>query len=514
MPPFQFAAAAYQARSTQLLAQQCINAFVETTPKDAKTPVPIYGTPGLSVFIRAGNGPINGAWVMAGNLYFLSGGALYEVLASSVMTNPDGSVSASATLIGQTTIGGIASLADNGLQLVMVDGSAGWIYQPGGLNLVTTATDSPANVVTATVQGTTTNGDVVSLVATAAQISGSPVTVQATSSPSSNTATIAQALAAAINGNGSFSAAGVSALVNGSTIALSGPATYSIAWTSSTSGAATEYVTFGSAVVQGATQVAANITGTVTAGDTLLIPLDSGATFTTTATQTVGPSSGILYWADPLPSQVSAGAAIIDPGNYLAQIEAPAFMPANVVTYMDGYFVFNASGTRQFFLSGINDGTQYSGLDFATATANTGDVLTVVNFHEQLLIMTNKPSIEVWYDSGASAFPFQRYDGAYIQRGIAASLAFCSEDNTVFWMGDDGIVYRLNGFLPQRISTFAMEHAWAQYPQRYLDCFMFVLDQEGHKFVVCQFPSGNQTWVYDISTQLWHQRESWGTPWV
>jgi len=41
-----------------------------------------------------------------------------------------------------------------------------------------------------------------------------------------------------------------------------------------------------------------------------------------------------------------------------------------------------------------------------------------------------------------------------------------------------------------------------------------VLAQEGHKFVVCQFPSGNQTWVYDISTQLWHQRESWGTPWV
>ena len=502
------------ARSTQLLAQQCINAFVETTPKDAKTPVPIYGTPGLSVFIRAGNGPINGAWIMAGNLYFLSGGALYEVLASSVMTNPDGTVSASASLIGQTTIGGIASLADNGLQLVMVDGSAGWIYQPGGLNLVTTATDSPANQTPATVQGTTTNGDVVSLVATAAQISGSPVTISTTVTAASSIGSVAQALTTAINGNDALSTAGVTAAVSGALITLSGPATYSVTWTTSTTGAATEYITFGSPITLGATQVAANITGTVTAGDTLLIPLDSGATFTTTATQTVGPSSGILYWADPLPSQVSAGAAIIDPANFLAQIGAPAFVPANVVAYMDGYFVFNAAGTRQFFLSGINDGTQYSGLDFATATANTGSVLTVVNFHEQLLIMTDKPSIEVWYDSGAAAFPFQRYDGAYIQRGIAAPLAFCSEDNTVFWMGDDGILYRLNGFLPQRISTFAMEHAWAQYPQRYLDCFMFVLDQEGHKFVVCQFPSGAQTWVYDISTQLWHQRESWGSPWV
>ena len=81
-------------------------------------------------------------------------------------------------------------------------------------------------------------------------------------------------------------------------------------------------------------------------------------------------------------------------------------------------------------------------------------------------------------------------------------------------MGEDGIFYRLNGFNPQRISTFAMEHAWAQYPQKYLDSSCFVLDQEGHKFIIINFPSGNATWCYDISTGLWHQRESWGTAWV
>ena len=409
MPVLQFAGQSYQARSTQLIAQQCINAFVETTPKDAKTPVPVFGTPGLSIFARAGNGPINGMWIMAGNLYFVSGGALYEVLASNVTENTDGSFSASsaATLLGQTGLGGILSMADNGQQLVMVDGFGGWIYQPGGLNQVTTAT----------------------------------------------------------------------------------------------AGA-------------GATSVAANQTGTLTAGDPITITLDTGQAFPTTIATTSLPASGMIFWSDPLPSQASAGAIIIDPSVTLARITAVAFMPANVVTYMDGYFVFNAAGTRQFFLSGINDGTQYSGLDFATATANTGFVLAVVNFHEQLLIFTSKASTEVWYDSGASAFPFQRYDGAYLQRGIAAPLAQCSEDNTVLWMGDDGIAYRLNGFLPQRISTFAMEHAWAQYPLRYLDCIMFVLDQEGHKFVVFQFPSGCGCWVYDISTQLWHQRQSVGAPFV
>jgi hypothetical protein len=264
----------------------------------------------------------------------------------------------------------------------------------------------------------------------------------------------------------------------------------------------------------GATSIPANITGVITTGDTLNIPLDSGAIFTTTASSATGPLDGVIELTDALIDQVSAGAVVIDPTNVLGQISAPAYMEADAVTYMDGYFVFNAAGTRQFFLSGINDGTQYSGLDFATATANTGFVLAVVNFHEQLLIFTSKPSTEVWYDSGAIAFPFQRYDGVYIQRGIAGPLAQCSEDNTVFWMGDDGIMYRLNGFVPQRISTFAMEHVWAQYPLRFLDAQMFVLDQEGHKFVIVQFPSGCGTWCYDISTQLWHQRQSCGTPWV
>lgn len=37
MADLQFAAQAYQTRSTQLLSQQCINAFVEPTPKEGKT---------------------------------------------------------------------------------------------------------------------------------------------------------------------------------------------------------------------------------------------------------------------------------------------------------------------------------------------------------------------------------------------------------------------------------------------------------------------------------------------
>jgi hypothetical protein len=406
MAELQFAAQSYQARSMQLLAQQCMNAFVEPTPKEGKTQMPIYGIPGLNLFSRFGNGPVQQMHIMLDTLYAISGGELWSINYSDALNAPAGT-SVPATFWGETSIGGLyVSMADNANQLVMVDGDVAWIFQWGGLNQVTTATQEA-----------------------------------------------------------------------------------------------------------GATFVEANIIGTITSGDTIFIALDSGATLTTTATVTVGPLDLGIAFADPLPAVLTAGAIIIDPSNTLAAITAPSFQPATTVRYFDGYFVFSAKNTRQFFLSSINDGTQYSGLDFATASSGSDFIQAVEIYHEQLLLFC-RTYTEIWWDSGAVTFPFLRYDAAQIARGLASPYAVCSEDNTVFWIGEDGISYRLNGFQPTRISTFAMEHAWAQYPLKFNDVSMFVLDQEGHKFVVCNFFSGCATWVYDIGSTLWHERQSFGTPWV
>lgn len=405
MAELQFAAQAYTTRAKQLLSQQAVNCFVEPTPKEGKTTMPVYGTPGLSLFSRMGNGPILGMHVMGNDLFVFSGPDLYSIAFDDVLATPSGSPVPN-TYIGRTTIGNLASIADNAQQLVMVDGNVGWIYQPSGLNQVTTTT-----------------------------------------------------------------------------------------------------------VNAGATSVPANITGHITSGDTLLVTLDTGGIFRTTAASSVGPLSTAIALTDPLPSTVTAGAIILDPVVVLAQITAPAFMPASTVRYFDGYFVFNARDTRQFFISGLNDGTQYSGLDFATASAGSDFTIAIEVYHEQLLIFCGLHT-EIWWDAGALSFPFQRYDGALIARGLSSPLCVASEDNTVFWMGDDVIFYRLEGFVPKRISTFATETAWAQYPLRALDASAFVLDQEGHKFIVINFPSGQATWCYDIGSGLWTRRESFGTAWV
>jgi hypothetical protein len=400
MPALQFAAQSYQARSLPLDAQRCVNMFVERSPGDAKTQVPVFAAPGLVQFSRVGAGPIFGLHVMADALYCVSGNQLWSISANGA-----------ATLIGTTSLGAIVSMADNATQLVMVDGSSGWIYQIGGLNQVLTKT-----------------------------------------------------------------------------------------------------------ALKSATTIVVAQTGVLTAGDPIKVTLDSGVVFSTTISGTpVGVAGALtITLATALPSQATSGAIAIDPNVVLGQITAPAFIAANTVTYFDSYFCFDGAGTNTWFISNLGDGTQYQGLDFASAQADPDFVLALINYHEQLLIFGEK-TIEVWYDSGAANFPFQRYDGAFIQRGLASPRAVVKEDNSVFWLGEDGIFYRLNGYQPVRISTFATEHAWAGYGNL-ANTSAFVITIEGHKFIFLTFPQGPATWCYDISSgveqPLWHERVSWGSRWV
>jgi hypothetical protein len=55
------------------------------------------------------------------------------------------------------------------------------------------------------------------------------------------------------------------------------------------------------------------------------------------------------------------------------------------------------------------------------------------------------------------------------------------------------------------MSTHAVEYAIAQYGN-ISDALAYTYQQEGHAFYVLTFPLANATWVYDVSTQAWHER--------
>ena len=183
------------------------------------------------------------------------------------------------------------------------------------------------------------------------------------------------------------------------------------------------------------------------------------------------------------------------------------FFPANTATFFDNYFVFDKAASNQFFISASADGTTFSGTDFAAAEVQSDYVLSIVNQQETLLIFGER-TIETWYDAGALNFPFLRTSGATIERGCGALRTPIKEDNSVFFLGNDIVTYRLSGTSLERISTHAIEDMMQSFPT-VSDAYTFSYTFEGHKFINFVFPTANASLVYDVATKLWHERESW-----
>lgn len=113
-----FATNTYKSPSSPLSAQRAVNCFAEGQPKDAKTPVALFGCPGIEEFATCGSGPVRGMHVMGGTLYVVSGQRLYSVSELGVATDIGGNISGAD----------IVSMDDNGSELVIVNGTNGYLY--------------------------------------------------------------------------------------------------------------------------------------------------------------------------------------------------------------------------------------------------------------------------------------------------------------------------------------------------------------------------------------------------
>lgn len=198
---------------------------------------------------------------------------------------------------------------------------------------------------------------------------------------------------------------------------------------------------------------------------------------------------------------------VYSPSGGFQIINDPNFFPANTVTFFDNYFVFDKVGTNQFFLSNLLNGLVYQATNFGSVDGLSGNLVSVQN-QLNMLLLFGETHIEAWWDSGAANFPFQRYIGGTVERGCIGALATLKDDNSVWFLGDDRMYYRLDGTVPHRVSQHAIEQDIDNVPSL-TGTSAFSYTFGGHKFIVLNIPSIPRTYVYDVSTGLWHERVSW-----
>lgn len=194
----------------------------------------------------------------------------------------------------------------------------------------------------------------------------------------------------------------------------------------------------------------------------------------------------------------------------LTKIVDAAYYAADFVVYLDGFFIWNRRGTNQFFVSpSFWNGTDpLDPLDIASKIGGPDQIIAIASIHRELWIIGQLTS-EVWFNSGGVDFPFERLPGVFLDHGMLRGYTLSQADVSLFWLSRDRqgqmMVFRTEGYAAVRISNHALEYEMRNYPD-VTDAIGFCYQLEGQSFYVLTFPTADKTWVFDLSTGVWHER--------
>ena len=129
-----------QGKSPTVTAQYRLNLYFEYQQSEDRTQVAAFGTPGLELFFDLGETAIRGIHEKGDFLYVVHRGIFWEVTNAAVKTNR-GSLN---------TTSGRVDISDNGAQIMITDGTDGYIY-----DIARTAFFAIEQISTGTTDGTT-----------------------------------------------------------------------------------------------------------------------------------------------------------------------------------------------------------------------------------------------------------------------------------------------------------------------------------------------------------------------
>lgn len=182
---------------------------------------------------------------------------------------------------------------------------------------------------------------------------------------------------------------------------------------------------------------------------------------------------------------------------------------ATHIVYLDGYFIVNDTGTDDFYISTVENPTAWDALDFEAASASPDNILALAKFDRDLFAI-GEESTQRYYNSGNTDFPFTPYPNT-MEVGVLAPHSVCKSPYGVFWLANipdgDAVVVRASGGQFEIISDPDTSSEISRLETK-TDAIGSVYTEEGHSFYVLTFPTDQLTKVFDVTTGMWHNRES------
>jgi len=193
----------------------------------------------------------------------------------------------------------------------------------------------------------------------------------------------------------------------------------------------------------------------------------------------------------------------------LTQVTDPDLGIVLDVVWVDGYFM--TTDGEFLIVTELSDPTQVNPLKYGSSEVDPDPVVALLKLRNEVYAL-NRNTVEVFDNIGGDLFPFQRIDGAQIQKGVVGTFACCVYIERIAFLGsgrnESPGIYVGAAATTQKISTQEIDELLLTYTEAQLSLVKLeARNDKSHQHLYVHLP--DRTIVYDaaaseaLGDQVW-----------
>jgi hypothetical protein len=198
-------------------------------------------------------------------------------------------------------------------------------------------------------------------------------------------------------------------------------------------------------------------------------------------------------------------------GSTLTQVTDPDLGVVLDVVWVDGYFM--TTDGEFLVVTELSDPLVVNPLKYGSSEVDPDPVVALLKLRNEVYAL-NRNTIEVFDNVGGALFPFQRIDGAQIQKGVVGTFACCVYEESIAFLGSGrneapGIYIGANG-KATKISTQEVDEILLQFTEAQLATVKLeARNDRAHQHLYIHLP--DRTLVFDAAASQSLQDFVWFT---
>lgn len=195
----------------------------------------------------------------------------------------------------------------------------------------------------------------------------------------------------------------------------------------------------------------------------------------------------------------------------LTQVTDPDLGVVLDVVWVDGYFM-TTDGTS-LIVTDLTDPTQVNPLKYGSSEVDPDPVVALLKLRNEVYAL-NRNTIEVFDNVGGDFFPFQRIDGAQVQKGVIGTFGCCVFVEMIAFLGsgrnEEPGIYLGGNATAQKISTQEIDQLLLNYTEAQLATVKLeARNDRAHQHLYVHLP--DRTIVYDAAASAELGEQVWFT---